>query len=34
MQERAARLGGRLTITSSASGTVVEANVPRVRNPA
>jgi signal transduction histidine kinase len=31
MQERAARLGGRLTITSSASGTVVEANVPRVR---
>ena len=32
MQERAARLGGRLTITSSTSGTVVEANVPRVRN--
>jgi signal transduction histidine kinase/ligand-binding sensor domain-containing protein len=32
MQERAARLGGRLTITSSASGTVVEAKVPRVRN--
>jgi ligand-binding sensor domain-containing protein/two-component sensor histidine kinase len=28
MQERAARLGGRVTITSSASGTVVEASVP------
>jgi signal transduction histidine kinase/ligand-binding sensor domain-containing protein len=28
MHERAARLGGRLTITSDASGTVVEANVP------
>ncbi len=33
MQERAARLGGHLTITSSTSGTVVEANVPRVRTP-
>jgi signal transduction histidine kinase/ligand-binding sensor domain-containing protein len=31
MEERAARLGGRLTITSSARGTVVEASVPCVR---
>jgi two-component sensor histidine kinase len=31
MQERAARLGGRLTVTSSASGTVVEASVPYAR---
>ena len=28
MQERAARIGGRLTISSSGSGTVVEARVP------
>jgi len=31
MQERAARLGGLLTLTSSTNGTVVEANVPHVR---
>lgn len=28
MQERAARIGGRLTVTSSAAGTVVEATAP------
>ncbi len=31
MQERAARLGGRLTVTSSTGGTVVEASVPYAR---
>jgi len=31
MSERATRLGGRVAITSSGSGTVVEANVPDVR---
>ena len=31
MQGRAARLGGRLILTSSTDGTVVEANVPHVR---
>jgi signal transduction histidine kinase len=31
MEERAARLGGRLTITSSVRGTVVEASVPCAR---
>jgi signal transduction histidine kinase len=31
MEERAARLGGRLTITSSVRGTIVEASVPSVR---
>jgi signal transduction histidine kinase len=31
MQERAARLGGCLTVTSSAGGTVVEASVPYAR---
>lgn len=31
MQERAARMGGRLTVTSSISGTVVEASVPCAR---
>jgi signal transduction histidine kinase len=31
MQERATRLGGRLTVTSSTSGTVVEATVPCAR---
>ena len=29
MEERAARLGGRLTISSSASGTVIDAAIPR-----
>jgi signal transduction histidine kinase len=28
MQERAARIGGRLTVTSSTAGTVVEATAP------
>ena len=31
MQERAARMGGRLTVTSSPRGTVVEASVPCAR---
>ena len=31
MQERAARIGGRLTVTSSATGTVVEASAPCAR---
>jgi signal transduction histidine kinase/ligand-binding sensor domain-containing protein len=31
MQERAARLGGRVVVTSSATGTVVEASVPCAR---
>jgi signal transduction histidine kinase len=31
MQERAARVGGRLTVTSSPSGTVVEASLPCAR---
>jgi signal transduction histidine kinase len=34
MQERAARLGGRLSITSSTGGTVVEASVPYARRRA
>ena len=32
MQERAARLGGRVVVTSSAGGTVVEASVPCARH--
>ena len=34
MHERAARMGGRLAVRSSAGGTVVEASVPRVRRRA
>jgi ligand-binding sensor domain-containing protein/two-component sensor histidine kinase len=34
MRERAARIGGRLTISSSAAGTIVEATAPCARRPA
>ena len=34
MQERAARIGGRLTVTSSATGTIVEATAPCARRRA